>query len=271
MNDPGYVFPLSIQMVLPTDYLKEGFRRKLTLLQEWGFSGLELNITRPEEIDPAALKSLLADYGLQMTMFASGATANAEGLSLSHPDERLWDASVRRCTELMDFAALFRAGVIVGFLKGGLSADPVAARQRFGEAVGRLEAHARAKQVPLLIEATNHYESAVANSLAEAAAFIQGYDNPHLRILPDTYHMNIEERSPFGALARHMEFYDSLHLSDNNRLFPGLGALDFMALLRFLKEVGYEGRVAIEGNVRGSFEEDLRASMSLLQPMLLGV
>jgi sugar phosphate isomerase/epimerase len=121
----------------------------------------------------------------------------------------------------------------------------------------------------LLVEATNHYESSVANSLEDAAATIQDFRNPYLRILPDTYHMNIEERSMFGALIRFMDLYDSLHISDNNRLFPGLGGLDFLGLLRFLRDVGYAGGIAIEGNVRDSFEEDLGASMGLLRHMLL--
>jgi len=271
MSESGYAFPLAIQTVLPATYRQKEFRQRLALLEEWGFSGVELNIVRPEAIDPPTLKALLAEYGLKMTMFASGATANTEGLSLSHLDERVWSASVERCRELLDFAALFGAGLIVGFFKGGLSADPDGARERFREAVKRLDAYARARKVPLLIEATNHYESSVANSLAETAGFVRGYDNPYLRILPDTYHMNIEERSTMGALVRFMDLYDSLHISDNNRLFPGLGAIDFPALLRFLKEVGYRGGIAIEGTVRHSFEEDLRASMSLLRPMLLGL
>ena len=40
------------------------------------------------------------------------------------------------------------------------------------------------------------------------------------------------------------------------------------AILRFLKEIGYRGGVAIEGNVREGFAEDLRASMQTLGPML---
>ena len=72
-----------------------------------------------------------------------------------------------------------------------------------------------------------------------------------------------------GALVRYRALYESVHLSDNNRYFPGLGAIDFSAILRFLKEMGYRGGVAIEGNVRRGFAEDLRASMEILGPMLV--
>jgi sugar phosphate isomerase/epimerase len=171
--------------------------------------------------------------------------------------------------QLIDFAAEFGAGIIVGFLKGGPGSDRDKATGRLRDSLRRLENHLRAKKVPLLVEATNRYESSVANSLQDAADLIEGFQNPYLRILPDTYHMNIEESSPFGALVKHASLYDSVHISDNNRYFPGLGALDFHGFLRFLREAGYQGGIAIEGNNRDGFEDDLRVSMGLLQPMLL--
>jgi len=269
MSEDQYPFPLAIQTVLPEDYRETSFRAKLELLQQLGFSGIELNMVRPEQVDPLDLKALLADYGLRMTMFASGATANAEGLSLSHEDESIRAASIQRCIEFVDIAAEYDAGVIVGFLKGSAGAGKARARALFRDSLGQLEPHVRKRRVPLLVEATNHYESSVANTLEEAAGFFKGFENPYLRILPDTYHMNIEESSMFGALVKYGDLYKSVHLSDNNRFFPGLGAIDFSGILRFLKEAGYSGGVGIEGNIRDSFEEDLRASMSLLKPMLL--
>jgi D-psicose/D-tagatose/L-ribulose 3-epimerase len=268
MQDSKYAFPLSIQITLPPNYQDRLFQRKLELLQKFGFAGVELNIARPEQVDPAALATLLAGFNLKMTMFATGATAKAEGLSLSSLDDSVRQASVGRCIEFVDFAHELDAGVIVGYLKGGVSAQPERARECFAASLGEIEPHVRAREVPLLIEATNRYESAVANTLADTADLIRGFGNPYLRILPDTFHMNIEERSLFGALIALRAQYDSVHISDNNRFFPGLGGLDFRSILRFLGDSGYQGGVAIEGNVRGSFEQDLRASMQLIGPML---
>jgi sugar phosphate isomerase/epimerase len=240
----------------------------MELLESWGFSGIELNIVRPERVEPESLIDVLSGFGLRMTMFATGATAKAEGLSLSSVDETVRLASVRRCAEFLDYASEYGAGIIVGFLKGGTGAEPARAAQLFKDSLARLDAHARAREVPLLVEATNRYESSVANTLAEAVALVQDLNNPYLRILPDTFHMNIEESNLWGALGRYQGFYDTLHLSDSNRLFPGLGALDFPSILRFLRDMGYSGGVSIEGHVRDSFERDLTASMRLLGPML---
>src|SRR5690606_10877122 len=94
------------------------------------------------------------------------------------------------------------------------------------------------------------------------------YNNPYLKVLPDTFHMNIEERSSFGTLLKYQEFYESLHISDNNRFFPGLGGLDFLSIFTFLVDLGYKGAVAIEGKIKYDFQSDLKISMGLLGPAL---
>jgi sugar phosphate isomerase/epimerase len=267
VNDSGYLFPLGIQTLLPDRY-RDVFRERLGILQRYGFSGIELNIPEPDQIDPKDLSEYLAGFGLRMTMFASGATAKAEARSLSDDDQKARLASVRRCMELVDFAAEFGAGIIIGYMKGGPTPNRERATHQFADSLSRLDPYVREREVPLLVEATNHYESTVANSLQEAADLVGGFGHPYLQILPDTYHMNIEETSMLGALVKHADLYRALHISDNNRYFPGLGAIDFLALLRFLEGSGYQGSLAIEGSIRESFEMDLHVSMSLLRPML---
>ena len=266
-----YLFPLSIQITLPKSYRSdEVFSGRLSLLQEFGFSGVELNIEEPEGIDPSDLKAFLREYGLKLTMFASGAAAKTSGLSLSHESLDIRDESIRRCLDFIDFAAEFEAGVIIGFLKGGISPDITRARDNFKISIGKLESRAGEKSVPLLIEATNRYESSVANSLEDTVKLISDFRNPFLRILPDTFHMNIEEVSIPGALEEHRDYYNSLHISDNNRLFPGLGGIDFPSLFQYLDEKDYSGGVAIEGDLKGTFETDLKTSMAYLIPLLQG-
>jgi len=263
-----YRFPLHLQTLLPEDYRSADFRRILRLLRRLGFSGVELNIVRPELVDPGELHAFLASYDLRMTMFASGATAKAEGLSLSAADETVRQRSVQRCRGFVDFAAAMGAGVIVGFLKGRPDPDPAAARERLRDSLRQIEPHVRARSVPLLVEATNRNESAAAHTLADTAELIAGFDNPFLRILPDTYHMAIEERAIGAALVQQRGLYDVVHISDANRLYPGLGTLDFAAILEVLDRDGYRGALTIEGNLRASFEEDLEASMAVLAPLL---
>jgi sugar phosphate isomerase/epimerase len=260
-------YPLSIQLTLPQGYRDDGtFGEVLSTLRNLGFAGVELNIVEPGRIVPDDLKSFLSEYDLSMTMFATGATAKTLQLSLSSTDEKVRRRSAERCVEFIEFARLFGAGVIVGFLKGGPGADRDARRKSFRTSLEEINPKSLEHEVPLLIEATNRYESAVAHSLDDTEKLISPFtDNPFLRMLPDTFHMNIEERDPFAALEKHKALYDSIHISDNNRYFPGFGAIRFDEYFRFLKRSGYSGGLAIEGIVRRDLLSDIRESAEFLR------
>jgi len=70
------------------------------------------------------------------------------------------------------------------------------------------------------------------------------------------------------ALRIHRACFSSFHLSDNTRHFPGFGALDFAAIIGMLDELDYQGKLAIEGNVRTSFAADVEVAMRCLGPLL---
>ncbi len=266
MAKNDYLFPLAVQTVLPPDYRdNRSFNSDLRTLQELGLYGVELNIAQPEQEDIAAIRRFLDRYGLRLTMFATGLTAKEQNLSLSSTDGRIWQRSIDQCKAMIDFVAGEETGIIIGFLKGGPSNDTQGARNRFDTALRRIAPHATKKRVRVLIEATNRYESSVANDLADTAQWVNSLATEYVKILPDTFHMNIEEaQGPIAALKNWAGYYDSVHISDNNRFFPGFGAIDFAKILTALKESGYQGTMAIEGNIRSSFSQDIQASAEYL-------
>jgi len=189
-------------------------------------------------------------------------------LSLSSSDEKVRLRSVAICRELIDWVGNRTTGVIIGFLKGGLFSDREEARRRFARSLSEIVPRAEERRICLLVEATNRYETAIANTVDEAAAFVEEYGADVAQILPDTFHMNIEEADPLGALRRRRDRYASFHLSDNNRCFPGFGAIDFARYIALLDEIGYRGRLAIEGNIVNDLVSDARKSVAHLAPLL---
>lgn len=264
-----YRFPLAIQMALPDDYRhNQAFGEALKLLQQSGFTGIELNIADVESEDMDAIQRFLGEYDLVMTMFASGLAAKTHSLSLSSPDAAIRSRSVDASLRFIDFVQGYDVGVIIGFLKGGPILDADRAKSDFLASMGPIAAHARMKQVHVIIEATNRYESSVANTLGEAAQVVDVLDNPYLHILPDTFHMNIEEADTRAALIAHQDRFISVHISDNNRYYPGLGAIDFNRVFQTLETISFSGPVAIEGNLRSGFSADLRDSIAYLETLL---
>lgn len=266
MEKNKYPFPLNVQTVLPADYREnQSFQDELHTLCRLGFEGVELNIAAPENEDITAIQRFLDCFELRLTMFATGLTAKTRKLSLSSPDARVREKSIQQCKAMIDFVAGEEIGIIVGFLKGGPDDDTQGARNRFSGSLKQIAPYAAAKRVRVLIEATNRYESAVANDLAAAVDLIKPWQTEFLQVLPDTFHMNIEEaQGTAAALKSWAGHYQSVHLSDNNRFFPGLGAIDFEKILSTLKQIGYTGTMAIEGNIFKSFIEDINISAAFL-------
>jgi len=267
---PRYRYFLAIQTRLPDDYRANvEFRRDLEALQRWGFDGVELNIRDPDAVDPTDLKAYLAEFGLTLSMFASGLTAKSYQLSLASPDEARRKKAIARTIRFLEFAHEFGAGVIAGYLKGTLQDNGPAGHDRLAASVLELAPLAERLETPLLIEAVNRYESPVGHSLAETWDIARRAGSRLLQILPDTFHMNIEEANMAQAIREHAACFSSFHLSDNTRHFPGFGALDFAAIIAVLDALGYKGKLAIEGNIRQSFAADVDASMRYLAPLLV--
>ncbi len=264
-----YRYFLAIQTRLPDGYRADReFQGNLETLARLGFDGVELNIADPGRVRPGDLEAYLAGFGLALSMFASGLTAKTCGLSLASPDEARRKEAVRRTAGFLEFAHEFGAGVIAGYLKGAPQDNGPGARERLAASLQELAPLAERLQTPLLVEAVNRYESPVGHSLADTWDIARRAGSRFVQILPDTFHMNIEEVNMSRAMAAHRDCFSSFHLSDNTRRFPGFGAIDFAAVIRTLDALGYGGRLAIEGNVGASFQEDVEQSVRHLAPLL---
>ncbi len=58
--------------------------------------------------------------------------------------------------------------------------------------------------------------------------------------------MNIEEADPMAALRAAAGRLVNFHVAENNRMAPGLGALDWPTIIATLQEVGYDGALSVE-------------------------
>ena len=58
--------------------------------------------------------------------------------------------------------------------------------------------------------------------------------------------MNIEESDIHAAFRKAKGRIYDIHIADNNRFAPGMGTLDFPAIVKTIKEVGYTGALTLE-------------------------
>ncbi len=98
----------------------------------------------------------------------------------------------------------------------------------------------------LLLEPLNRYEEHLLNTLARAAAIIERCGHSAVALIPDFFHMHIEETSTPEALRHAGRHVRHVHLADNTRLEPGTGDINFVESFKVLNEIGFSGYLAFE-------------------------
>jgi sugar phosphate isomerase/epimerase len=136
------------------------------------------------------------------------------------------------------------------------------------EGLAELAAHAEAAGAVLLLEPLNRYEDHMVNTVAAAAGLVRAVGSPGVRILADTYHMNIEEDDPCAALRSAGDLLGAVHLSDSNRGQPGTGHVPFPAIVGTLREIGFDGVLSVECRLRGEPDQAVRDCGRFLRDLL---
>jgi sugar phosphate isomerase/epimerase len=119
------------------------------------------------------------------------------------------------------------------------------------DGLAELGDHAARAGATLTLEPLNRYEDHMINRLEQAVELVAEVGLPSVKVLADTYHMNIEEDEPSSALIGAAAQLGHVQVSDSNRFQPGAGHLDWAALLGTLDAVGYTGYLALECRLRG--------------------
>ena len=135
------------------------------------------------------------------------------------------------------------------------------------EGLHTLGLHALKHGVLVLLEPMNRYEDHMVNTLEQAAEYVQAVKHESVRVMADTYHMNIEEANPPESLRRHAAWLAHVHVSDSNRFEPGKGHVDFRAILEILNNIGYDGDLALECRLSGDARIVLPETVQFLRSM----
>jgi len=100
--------------------------------------------------------------------------------------------------------------------------------------------------VYLLLEPLNRYSTPYFVQTKDAINLSSKINHDHLLLLLDTYHMNIEEKNFSESINDSKKFLKHIHLSDNNRLMPGRGHIDFDLIIKSLKNINYKNNISFE-------------------------
>jgi sugar phosphate isomerase/epimerase len=119
----------------------------------------------------------------------------------------------------------------------------------------------------VLLEPINRYESRYLNRVADNIRIIDAVAHPNAGLLPDTFHMSIEEADLGQALIQAGRRIAHVHFGDSNRLLPGHGLLDWPGIFGALDTVGYDGYVNLECSTTGDPAVTLPATAAWIRDL----
>ncbi|PID55864.1 hypothetical protein CSB45_14180 [candidate division KSB3 bacterium] len=258
------------EQALPSAFVVfRGLEKSIRKAKDLGYEGVELALKNAEEVDLRTLDRVLAETGLEISCISSGQVYADLGLSFTDPDPAKRAAVTDVFRALIDLAADFGQLVNIGRVRGQIGASPrEEAEGRFVELARTLCAYAAQKEVTLILEPVNRYEIDFINSVAEGVELMQKVDMPNMKLMPDVFHMNIEDVAIGGELARHIKYVEYIHFADSNRWAPGQGHTDFSDIFRHLKTVKYCGWISLEILPKPDPDTAARQAIETLQPMI---
>ena len=246
-----------------------GFESSIQKAAELGFDGVELALKNAQEINGAELSNWLNQHHLEVSCISTGQVYADGGLMFTDPDPQRRDQVKRIFQEIIEVAADFGQLVNIGRVRGQIGNSPPAqAEALFAEMATSLCQYAEARSVTIILEPVNRYEIDFINSVAEGVELLEKLKIPNLKLMPDTFHMNIEDRSIGSELEKYISHIQYLHFADSNRLAPGQGHIDFNDIFENLGQAQYQGWISLE--ILPQPDPDTAASqgISFLKPMV---
>lgn len=223
--------------------------RLVPLVAQMGFDWFEVPIEGTTDIDYARAGAIIRDHGLGVSVCA----AMGPDRDLIHPDPAIRENGMAYLRHCIDAVRTLGGTNLVGPLYSAVGrvwqmTDDERARDTdlLVQQLRALSAYAGDKGAVLCVEPLNRFETSFINLASQAIEVVDRVDHPACRIMLDTFHMNIEERSLGEAIRAAGHRLAHVHSCENDRGAPGSGHVPWQDVAAALKSIHYDGPVVIE-------------------------
>jgi sugar phosphate isomerase/epimerase len=263
----------------------EGVEEKLALLHKFGFHSCQLVSWNPKiwtDENAWILKELLARYEIEVSAFWCGwegpkAWNFYDGpLTLGLVPVEYRAMRVKNLCDGADFAHLLGVTDVVthmGFIPEDPN-DPLFAG--FCIAVRTVARHLQKNGQYLLFETGQETPAAMLRCFEKVGTDNLGVNLDTANLILYGKANPVDSLDVFGSFVRNLHAKDGLYPTDGMHLGKevaiGQGKVDFAALFRRLRELGYDGDITIEREIKGEKQlEDILASREYMNELLKNI
>lgn len=119
------------------------------------------------------------------------------------------------------------------------------------DSIKQLAPYAKKLGITIVIEPLNRYESCLVNNARDAKQFLKEVNEPNVKTMLDTFHMNIEEKNFEEPFVKLKDLLETVHVADSNRQGIGYGHIPFEEVAKGLKKANYNKTITLESLVPG--------------------
>ena len=261
----------------------EPLEATLSKISAMGFDSVEM-YGEPSEIDIQRTTELLNCYDMSVcgvTGMWGGISSESCKRRLLSQDPGILKASmeyVRDCAKLCNALGGWEFNVCL-FAEENSTTDRThritpetekdKMRSRIVPILSELCKYSENLGVTLVLEPLNRYSTPYCASSKDAAQIAGLVDRSSLGIMLDTFHMNIEEDSFEDAFKTAKTYLRHMHFADNNRKMPGFAHIDFAAVTRAMRDIGYDGTVSFEPNIsQPRYEREIKSGLEFIRKLI---
>ncbi len=233
-------------------YATEDLEKSLQRLAKYEYDAVELEgEPDKEKYEPKKVKKMLRQYKLEVSSIAGMYLWKEEiKRDLASSDKKIREQTIIYLFKCIDYARLMGAKLVIvvpaAVSKLTLSLSKKEDWINSVKAVREVAKYAEKKDILLAIEPINRYETYLVNSIQDALYYAREVNSSHVKIMADTFHMNIEERDIPEAIRMAGNNLINVHIADSNRCSVGRGHINFKALIKALKEINYQYALTLE-------------------------
>lgn len=236
-----------MNLLLWTTHVTENLSPVMTELKKTGFDGVEIPLFEGDAAHYKTIAAELRKQGLGCTTVTI-ATPDANPIS---PDAAIRKAAHERHKWAIEMTAILGGEVLCGpyhsplavFSGEGPTDDE---RKRAADVLRQSAEFAKQHKVTMCIEYLNRFECYFLTTARQAKGLVELVGHPNARTMYDTFHANIEEKNPGGAIRLLGSDMAHVHISESDRGTPGTGMVHWDETFEALREVKYDGWLVIE-------------------------
>lgn len=231
--------------------LKGSFEEKLEMAARAGLQSVELvgEYAEWSDADIARVKKTARAFGLGMDTLIASPDWGKRPVSMVDPAQR--DAFLADVRNAIGFARKLEIPQIIlmsgNAIAGRTHEEQYASLLEGAKRAGDLAAEAKLTMIVEPLNSLINHKGFFLTTCTEGLKLIREVDNPHVRLLFDLYHEQVQEGNVIRTLTEAAPLVAVFHVADNpGRNDPGTGEMNYPNIYKAIQKTGFAGYLTME-------------------------